>query len=96
MSNRILLDDSRIVQFANNSEIVKEFPIFKSALKPPPVKRSGCCPIANTQTPTFRIIKQAVIAMPKDRVNRLKELAGAKQFVVIINKGSKAIKEHVI
>lgn len=88
MSEPLVLTDSVIISMANNQEIVAEFPFFKSIIRKP-VKKSGCCPTANTLEPSLKIARHTIQQLSKDRLSKLKALAKVDQFVIVNNKGNK-------
>lgn len=83
MRDMLILDDAAIKQIANNQEIVKEFPFFRSVVSQQVKKGCGDCSKSTSITATistFSSVKSAIMSLSKERKKRLLELLRTKKI----------------
>ena len=81
----VLLDTNTIHSLGSWREIVAEFPVFKRRL----VSAACCGRAAVYADPPVQKVKEAIVGLSRDRLNRLLSLIGVQEIRIVYAKNGK-------
>ena len=91
----IVLTDNVLMAVAGRGDILREFPFFRL---PPGGPRKTCCHRRANQgalTGRLRVLREALIRLPKDKLAVLKRLMGAGALVLFV-RGARGMEQHTL